>query len=98
MVNESHEVGIVIAPLAVNTTLRNIYDSWLQQHRSRFFDEGFEGLQEARARCAVDDAVIARHGHRHDRGGNDLAGFGDRALFAGTDGENGALRRVYAGL
>src|SRR5262245_29276646 len=65
-----------------------------QQHRQRIFDERLEGSQELRANSAVDGAVIAGEGTAHDRRHGDRAILDHRALLAGADRQDAAMRRI----
>src|SRR3954453_10734825 len=66
-----------------------------QQHRDRVFDQLLEGADPLRAGRAVDDAVVAGERAAHHGRDRERAVLDDRALLAGADREDHALRRVY---
>ena len=63
----------------------------------RIFDQLLEGGQELGADRAVDDAVIDRERAGHHRRDRERAVLHDRALLAGADRQDAALRRVDDG-
>src|SRR5665213_4299094 len=67
-----------------------------QQHR-RVLDDLLELREILRADRAVDDAVIASERAAHHRGDGEGAVLHHRALLAGADRENAAVRRVDDG-
>src|SRR3954463_4420069 len=84
------------APMA-NAPSRSPAMTGLEQHRGRFLDELFQGLQEFGAGAAIHHPVIGRHGDGHHSGDFDLATPHDRPLLARADRDDAALRRVDDG-
>ena len=60
----------------------------------RLFEEADYAGEELGALGAVEDAVVAGEGDRHQVGGDDLAVADDRPLLDRADGEDRRLRRV----
>src|SRR5581483_1421068 len=69
----------------------------LEQHQRGLFDEALEGLHEPCPDGAVDDAMVAGDRAGHHRPDRELSIDDDRALLAGPDREDAALRRVDDG-
>ena len=67
---------------------------WLDQHFDRVFDESLEGVQQFRSVCSVEDTMVARVGACHVVCVSNVVDIHDRSPLAGTNGQDGRLRRI----